>query len=62
MALKLDPEGWCTESKRAVNQEVEKQAETSYLVGKKMRRMTVARKGRATIEKERSPILKIFLR
>lgn len=32
------------------------------LGGKKMRKMTVARKGRAMIEKERSPILKIFLR
>ena len=30
------------------------------LGGKKMRKMTVARKGRATIEKERSPILKIL--
>lgn len=62
MALKVYQEGWCIDSKRAVNEEVEKQAETSYLVEKKMRKMTVARQGRVTVEKERNPILEISRR
>ena len=61
MALKVYQEGWCIDSKRAVNEEVEKQAETSYLE-KKMRKMTVARQGRVTVEKERNPILEISRR